>query len=75
MDKLLTTQDVAETLGTSTWHIEKLRKTGALPSVKLGATKLVRFRPEDVQAFVAGLAKEQSNARGVRSIRPLASAK
>lgn len=75
MDKLLTTQDVAETLGISKWHVESLRKSGALLSVKLGAKKLVRFRTEDVQAFVAGLAAEQSNARGIRSIRRLASGK
>lgn len=52
MDKLLTAEEVAKVLNVSTaWVYDHAdRKRPLITSVRLG--KAVRFRPEDVQAFV-----------------------
>jgi len=52
MDRLLTVDEVAEILHVSTaWVYDHAdRKRPVIPSVRLG--KAVRFRPEDVEAFI-----------------------
>ena len=59
MDKmLLTKSEVCEALGFSRSTLEKEMRSGALPYIKLGKDRMrgdVRFRPEDVQAYVAAL--------------------
>jgi excisionase family DNA binding protein len=49
---LLKTAEVAEQFKLSMWTVAKMRKSGQLPSVKLGRN-IVRFRLEDVEAFLA----------------------
>jgi len=61
-EKLLTPKQVAEWLGVSTaWVLDHAsgRRRPYLPSVKLG--KAVRFRREDVEAFI----QECLSSRGV----------
>jgi len=52
MDRLLTVDEVAEILHVSpAWVYDHAdRKRPVIPSVRLG--KAVRFRPEDVEAFI-----------------------
>lgn len=50
MTKLLTIHDVAERWSCSARTVQKKIATGELPAVHLGP-KLVRIRPEDVEAF------------------------
>jgi excisionase family DNA binding protein len=52
MEKLLTAEDVSEILNVSVaWVYDHGdRKKPTIPTVRLG--KAVRFRPEDVQAFI-----------------------
>jgi predicted DNA-binding transcriptional regulator AlpA len=69
-NKLLNTLAVSELFGVSIYHVEQLRKSGALPHVKLGKNRLVRYRSEDIQVFLDSLAKEPQS-RGVRSLRKL----
>ena len=52
MEPLMTAETVAEKLNVSPSMIYKLRRSGALPSVKVGA--LYRFHPDDVRAFMRG---------------------
>lgn len=56
MQKLLTPQEVADRLSVSIAWVRDhaTRKQPRLPAVKLG--KLLRFRIEDVEAFVASRA-------------------
>jgi excisionase family DNA binding protein len=58
MEKLLTAEEVAQILNVSTaWvydHAE--RKHPLIPSVRLG--KVVRFRPEDMRAFVEEMTRK-----------------
>jgi excisionase family DNA binding protein len=51
MEKLMTSQDVADYLACTTRHVFDLRRAGKLPFYKSGAS--VRFRASDVEAFVA----------------------
>ena len=51
MQQLMTENEIAEMLQMSARSIRKARQTGALPYVRLG--RLVRYRVEDVQEFVA----------------------
>jgi excisionase family DNA binding protein len=55
MERLLTAEDVAQLLNVSTaWVYDHAdRKQPAIPCVRLG--KSVRFRPEDVRAFVEAM--------------------
>ena len=50
-DDLLTAEGVAEILGRHPRTVLALARSGALPAVRLGY-KTVRFRPEDVRAFI-----------------------
>lgn len=52
MEQLLTENELAEMFKISTRSLRKARQNGSLPHVRLG--RLVRYRVEDVQAFVAG---------------------
>jgi excisionase family DNA binding protein len=49
MHQLMSTKDVADMLGCSERHISRLRERG-LRAIRLGS--VVRFRPEDVQAYL-----------------------
>ena len=51
MQRLLTTQEVADMFGCSTRHVTRLRDRG-LNSIRLG--HVVRYRPEDLEAFIQG---------------------
>ena len=51
MQQLMTENDIAEMLQMSPRAIRKARQNGSLPFVRLG--RLVRYRVEDVQKFVA----------------------
>ncbi len=51
-DRLLTSQDVAETLGVSLRTVARLAASGDLPRVRIG--RAVRFRACDVAGIVAG---------------------
>jgi excisionase family DNA binding protein len=74
MEKLLDSRAVAELLGVSFFHVEQLRKSGKLASIKIGQKKLYRFTEEAVQSFITSLSSEQPSA-GVRSLRKLGAAK
>ena len=52
MEPLMTAETVAEKLSISLSMVYKLRRSGALPSVQVGA--LYRFHPDDVRAFMRG---------------------
>ena len=52
MEPLMTAETVAEKLSISLSMVYKLRRSGALPSVRVGA--LYRFHPDDVRAFMRG---------------------
>lgn len=59
---LLDAKQVAALLGVSVRTVQQLAASRQLPSVPVG--RLVRFRPEDVEAFVAS--RRVSNIRPVR---------
>lgn len=59
METLLNALALGELLGVSVIHVEKLRKSGALPYVKLGKSRLIRFRIEDVKAYLDTLQESQ----------------
>lgn len=48
---LLTYDEVADTLGTSRRHVERLVTAGHLRPIKLGV-RMVRFDPRDVRALI-----------------------
>jgi len=52
MEPLMTAETVAGKLNVSLSMVYKLRRSGALPSVQVGA--LYRFHPDDVRAFMRG---------------------
>lgn len=54
MDKLLTLQEVAELLRSSTKTVQRIVKRGELKAVKIssGRSRLV-FRPADLEAYLA----------------------
>lgn len=52
IEKLLKVKDVAEILQVSTSWLYKMVEAGEFPHVRLGAS--VRFRPDDVRAFMRG---------------------
>jgi excisionase family DNA binding protein len=57
-DKLLSRDQVAECLGASISTVVRLEKRGELPRVKLG--RLVRFRPDDVDALIEQASKSDT---------------
>ena len=52
VEPLLSAEEVGPILKISVSMVYKLRRSGALPSVQVGA--LHRFHPEDVRAFMRG---------------------
>lgn len=52
LEPLMTAETVAEMLNVSLSMVYKLRRSGALPSVQVGA--LYRFNPNAVRAFMRG---------------------
>ena len=50
--RLLTPEEVADRLAVTADQVKYLRKVKALPFVKAGY-RTVRFRPRDVEAFIA----------------------
>ena len=48
---LLTADDVAEYIGSSTRHVRRLIERGELPIIRIG--KLVRITPDDLARLVA----------------------
>jgi len=52
LEPLLSAEEVGPILKVSVSMVYKLRRSGALPSVQVGA--LHRFHPEDVRAFMRG---------------------
>jgi excisionase family DNA binding protein len=51
---LLTRPQVADALGASVSHVDRLIGGGSLPALKIG--RLVRIRPADVEAFLESCA-------------------
>ena len=47
---IMTTSELAERWGCSTFHIYKLTRQGTIPHFKLG-TKIIRFRLEDIEKY------------------------
>lgn len=52
VQSLLTAQEVADMLGVSERYVWKLGREGRLPRVKPPGSKYVRFKLEDVQAYI-----------------------
>jgi len=52
IEPLMTAEEVAESLHCSESLVYKLRREGNLKSVRVGS--LLRFRPDDVRAYVNG---------------------
>jgi excisionase family DNA binding protein len=71
-DSLFTVNRVAESLTVSTRSVRRLLQTGALPHIRLG--RAIRIRPEDLEAYTAGLAKGDSgiSESRLRELRELA---
>lgn len=63
VEPLLTAEQVAELLQVSVSMVYKLRRTGALPAVPVGA--LLRFNAEAVRAYMRG----EPPPRGPRLVR------
>jgi len=57
-DKLMTREELAEYLNVSVDQVDRYRKNGVIPSVKIGS--LIRFRPEHIAAYLA--ANEEQHA-------------
>ena len=51
LSRLLTYKDVAELLGISVPAVKEMRRTGALPYVRI-SERVIRFREQDIQQFV-----------------------
>jgi predicted DNA-binding transcriptional regulator AlpA len=63
MEKLLSTEEVAEILGRPARTLRQWRYLGRGPRfVKIGLT--VRYRPRDVERWVEAQAQEPESARG-----------
>lgn len=51
--RLMTTDDLAQLLGLTTDTIKRMRQDGTGPAfVSLGRSRLVRYQPRDVQAWL-----------------------
>lgn len=57
---LLTKEDVARLLSTSTTNVDRLRRAGEITAVKFGDSRNVRYRAADIKAFVAGLSENHN---------------
>lgn len=52
LSPLLTVDEVAEILNVAPYTVRKFARDGALPPVKLAGRQRLRFRPEDITAFI-----------------------
>ena len=59
---LLTPDEVAESLQISKSYLYELKSRDRIPYVKVGAN--LRFRPEDLEEYVAKLAKDTRRKNG-----------
>jgi len=50
--RLLTAHEVAERFNCSPKTVYKFASSGALPSIRLGGSRALRFDPQDVQRFL-----------------------
>lgn len=64
IEQLLTVKDVATLLKLSTRFVYGLEASGALPCIRLGTA--VRFRPEDVRAYIDSLARPAATVTPIR---------
>lgn len=53
-ERLMTRSDVAYWLQVDTRTVRRLTQAGKLRKVDFGKRRMVRYRPEDVAAFLAG---------------------
>ena len=65
---LLTPEEAAKTLRISKSYLYELKSRNRIPYVKVGAN--LRFRPEDLQAFVDKLAAESRREQERQRIVP-----
>ncbi len=68
VQKLMTRTEVADALGASPVAITKAATTGALAAIRLGH-RTVRFRPEDVDAFLASQTQTPTPLTGEKERR------
>ncbi len=61
MTKLMTKKDVADALQVSTRTVERILRDGGLVPVPVRAQ--IRFRPQDVEAFVLSLKGKSPSSR------------
>ncbi len=57
MEKLLTTKEAAQLLGLSKWFVQSRVKDGSLPVIRISRNR-VRYRPADIERFVAKLVRK-----------------
>jgi excisionase family DNA binding protein len=69
---LVDVSEAAEMLGVSSRQVERLVASGALPSVKVGASR--RIRRADLEAFVASLPPSPFGSRVQAKVAPAARA-
>ena len=58
-DHLLCSQEVAEELRVSMATVQRWAREGMLPAVRPAGTRTLRFRPEDVNNFLASGSQSQ----------------
>lgn len=64
---LLTTKEAAQFLGVSTAFLERDRWAGArIPFVKIG-TRTVRYKPSELEAYIAGQTRRSTSDSGAQS--------
>ena len=61
MNALYTTETLAEYLQVSPHTVRREREAGRLPFVRI--RDLIRYRPEDVEAYLANQAQDQAHVR------------
>lgn len=65
MSHLLTETEVAKRIGMSVhWLRRKRWSGGGIPFCKLGERGAVRYRPEDVEAFIANKVRKSTSDQG-----------
>jgi len=61
--KLRTPRDVAKRLSVSIFTVRNLAEFGVLPVVRFTPTSRMRFRPEDVESFLASRTRHEEASR------------
>lgn len=65
MSSLLTEKEVSKLIGMSVhWLRRKRWSGGGIPFCKLGERGAVRYRPEDVETFIAGRVRKSTSDQG-----------